>query len=1049
MTTIMPLLTRLGFDASGFEKGEKQAENSLSKLERRMAKMETVATGTAVATGAAFSAGFIKALDVSKGTAKLNAQLGTTGKTAEKISAVASKVFSNNFGDSMEQVNDGLKGVVQNFDGMREASSATLQDMTQRALTLATVMDEDVNKVTAAASQILKTGLARNAKEAFDVLQRGTELGLNKSEDLLDTFNEYSIQFKKVGLDAQTALGLMNQALRNGARDSDIAADAIKEFSLRAVDGSKGARDAYKALGLDADKMMAVFAKGGAPAQEALNTVFDRVRKLEGTTKQASVATGLFGTQFEDLGDALNAMDPSKAVATLGQVDGAVDKATKTMGETAASRIETFKRSVTTNFVNFIGDKVLPAVDKMMNGLEKVGIGPQIVTSVLMLAAAFGTTLFVVTKLAPAYQAAAAMLAKYAVGTRIQLALLKVWTLAQAAFNAVMAANPIALTIIAIIALIAIVVVAYKKFDWFKKLVDTVWNGIKAGAVILWNFLKMVWAGIISGLQSTAGFFKGLWSVVKVVWSGIQIAIGIAWKIIQGYFKAISFFIKTFLIPYFKLLLFVAKLVFFGIQVAVAIMWKIVQPIWKLFLIIIKVWWTGVKIQFSLFKAYITNVVIPVIKVLWNIAKWAFDQIASKAKWLWNNGIKPAFNAIKTGIGQVKSGFSTAVTAIGKIWDKLRSVVRKPVDFVLNTVYTKGIKGLWDKVAGIVKLPPMPAAPKFARGGFVRGPGGPRSDSITARLSNGEYVVNAKSTRRNLNLLHAINSGGPAMDIAKKAQLAGDPGFADGGIVGAVKGFFGKAKNMFIGGLVKAGKAALGPIIGAADRAIGGNKFGQMNIGLIKRNADAMLKIFKANEHKLGSTGVVKAARSQIGLPYSWGGGGKGGPSYGIGRGANTYGFDCSGLTEFAWWKGAKKSIGGVTYSQHPASKAISGPRPGALGFNSSLGHVVLASDKPGKVIEAPFTGGFVREVSKSMPDWRWPNSASMDSGYGTLEPGWNAIHNGTGSPEHIRRTSHGADMGGGLTVIVENHGVMANEQQLRTWFTGMYSELQRKNRVP
>lgn len=125
---------------------------------------------------------------------------------------------------------------------------------------------------------------------------------------------------------------------------------------------------------------------------------------------------------------------------------------------------------------------------------------------------------------------------------------------------------------------------------------------------------------------------------------------------------------------------------------------------------------------------------------------------------------------------------------------------------------------------------------------------------------------------------------------------------------------------------------------------------------------------------------VVAAARSQIGLPYSWGGGGKGGPSYGIGRGARTFGFDCSGLTEFAWWRGRHVSIGGTTGPQHAGSHAISGPRPGALGFPHS-GHVMLGSNKPGYVIQAPRTGGHVEEVRRSAGDWRWPAGAGLARG--------------------------------------------------------------------
>ena len=60
---------------------------------------------------------------------------------------------------------------------------------------------------------------------------------------------------------------------------------------------------------------------------------------------------------------------------------------------------------------------------------------------------------------------------------------------------------------------------------------------------------------------------------------------------------------------------------------------------------------------------------------------------------------------------------------------------------------------------------------KYASGGLISGPGSGRSDSILARLSNGEFVVNARSTQKHLPLLEQINGGGM-------------PGFAEGGLLG-------------------------------------------------------------------------------------------------------------------------------------------------------------------------------------------------------------------------------------------------------------------------
>lgn len=72
--------------------------------------------------------------------------------------------------------------------------------------------------------------------------------------------------------------------------------------------------------------------------------------------------------------------------------------------------------------------------------------------------------------------------------------------------------------------------------------------------------------------------------------------------------------------------------------------------------------------------------------------------------------------------------------------------------------------------------------PGFATGGYVSGAGTGTSDSIMARLSDGEFVVNAAATKRNRALLEAINSnervsvaggGGSAVTTQSSAQGGG------------------------------------------------------------------------------------------------------------------------------------------------------------------------------------------------------------------------------------------------------------------------------------
>ncbi|MGI5214684.1 C40 family peptidase [Plantactinospora sp. CA-290183] len=71
-------------------------------------------------------------------------------------------------------------------------------------------------------------------------------------------------------------------------------------------------------------------------------------------------------------------------------------------------------------------------------------------------------------------------------------------------------------------------------------------------------------------------------------------------------------------------------------------------------------------------------------------------------------------------------------------------------------------------------------------------------------------------------------------------------------------------------------------------------------------------------------SGVIAAATAMLGkYPYSWGGGNQNGPTYGIccspsGRDdSDVYGFDCSGFTQYAFYRGAGINVGGDSRTQY------------------------------------------------------------------------------------------------------------------------------------
>lgn len=306
-------------------------------------KFDQAATGIAAGVAGALGVGVAAAMDMSAANAKLAAQLGVGPAEAAKLSKVSADVYANNWGDSTEQVNEAIKGVYQNIGDVSQAEGG-LEGVTSKALALAQTFDQEVGPTTTAVGQMLKTGLAKNADEAFDIITRGFQTGANKADDLLDTVNEYGVQWKKFGLDGQTAIGLLSQGLKGGARDADLVADSIKEFSIRAIDGSTTTAQGFKMIGLNAKDMAAAIGKGGKGATKALDETLDRLRGIKDPVKQAQAATALFGTQAEDLGQALYKLDPSSAVDALGKVGGAADKMAKTVSDSPAAALETFKR---------------------------------------------------------------------------------------------------------------------------------------------------------------------------------------------------------------------------------------------------------------------------------------------------------------------------------------------------------------------------------------------------------------------------------------------------------------------------------------------------------------------------------------------------------------------------------------------------------------------------------------------------------------------------------------------------------------------------------
>lgn len=334
-------------------------------------KFKLALAGAGLAAGALLAHGLTEALGREKIEGKLAAQLGTTPAVAQRYGKIAGGLYANAVTEDFETAAEAVKLVVAGGLAPPAATNKQLQSIATRVADVATTFDQDLGGVTKAVSQMLRTGLAPNAEAALDVVTRGFQAGVDKSDDFLDTLNEYGTQFRDLGLNGATSTGILRQGLLAGARDADLVADAMKELNIRVQDQS--AAKGLQALGLNAHQMAAAFAGGGPKATAALQTITDKLRAVTDPTKRYALAQQLLGTQSEDLSKALFAIDPSKATAALGNTAGAAKKMGDSLRDNASTRIEVFKRRAENAFVQVLGTKVLPILEHAGGYLRTFG----------------------------------------------------------------------------------------------------------------------------------------------------------------------------------------------------------------------------------------------------------------------------------------------------------------------------------------------------------------------------------------------------------------------------------------------------------------------------------------------------------------------------------------------------------------------------------------------------------------------------------------------------------------------------------------------------
>jgi hypothetical protein len=173
-----------------------------------------------------------------------------------------------------------------------------------------------------------------------------------------------------------------------------------------------------------------------------------------------------------------------KLLATQSAIINQTKNATGDFARTADSTANTQKRlaAETANAQAELGARLAPA----LTALRVILLG--LITNLSSMLDFISQNIDVIVIITSVVAIATVALTAHSIAVRTVSAVTRAWTAVQAALNFVMSANPIGLIIIAIAALVAGIVIAYRRSETFRNIVQTTWAVIKVvvSAVIGW-----------------------------------------------------------------------------------------------------------------------------------------------------------------------------------------------------------------------------------------------------------------------------------------------------------------------------------------------------------------------------------------------------------------------------------------------------------------------------------------------------------------------------------------------------------------------------------
>jgi phage-related minor tail protein len=364
-------VSRLESELEGMNQTTEDSGDTANKASGMFSKLGKIGAGTAGVIAAGFTAAtatITAMMTASEETFdRLQARTGHTAKQLDALKGASKDVFVNGFGEDMAHVTEEV-GNLANIIG--DFTEEGMSYLAKGAFTISELWGPEVKEVGKTIKTMTATFDGLKQKDAMDLMTTAFQRTGDYSDDLLDTFNEYSVYFEKLGFDAEGFTNILVKGAEAGAFTMDKAADAIKEFGIRSIDASESTADGFKAIGLDAELMTKNFAAGGETSQQAFAATIAGLASMKDSVKQNAAGVSLFGTQWEDLREDV-ILSMSDGESAIQGFEGATERAAETMHGNFSSKMKkafrTLKTEISSAFTENGGGEFL---EKLGTGID-------------------------------------------------------------------------------------------------------------------------------------------------------------------------------------------------------------------------------------------------------------------------------------------------------------------------------------------------------------------------------------------------------------------------------------------------------------------------------------------------------------------------------------------------------------------------------------------------------------------------------------------------------------------------------------------------------